>query len=80
MNSSSPAQTFRHRLAVSCRRLVSWLAALARPPLAELAELDDCTLRDIGLTRGEIMSVQSEFCGHRPATRRGVIEALNRAA
>ena len=67
------------RLALSCRIIVSGLAAVVRPRLDDLAQLDERSLHDLGLTRGEVMSVHAEFHGHRPATRRGVIEALNRA-
>jgi hypothetical protein len=45
----------------------------------DLAQLDEPSLRDIGFTRGGIRSVHSEFHGHRPVTRRGVIETLTRA-
>lgn len=58
----------------------AWLDNFARARPDSLATLDERGLQDIGLTRSEILSVRAEYLGHRPATRRGVIEALERRA
>lgn len=50
-------------------------AAIARwlRPADTLERLDERTLVDIGLRRGEIASVEAEAAGRAPATRRRIV-------
>ena len=51
--------------------LSAWRAARSRHrKLAELSALDDRTLRDLGLSRGELQSWVAEDEGSAPASRR----------
>jgi len=67
------------------RRLVRWVAQVLREAGARrrerkairarrrtLAELDERTLKDIGLHRGELDSITAELEGHAAPTRRRV--------
>jgi len=53
--------------------LGDWLDHLLQPHADDLRQLDDHALRDIGLTRSEISSVEAELAGLAAPTRRAVI-------
>lgn len=57
------------------RRLASAVADWRRRARqrAELASLDDRTLRDLGLDRSELSSILAEGCGASEATRRRIV-------
>jgi len=66
------ARRYAHR-AAALFRLVR-RRSRQRADLRQLQSLDAATLRDLGLTRSEIGSVQAEAAGRSAATRRPIVE------
>lgn len=64
------SNALRHLLALAARGWAAWRQTqLARGHQRALRELDDRALRDLGLTRGEIASLEAELHGATQATR-----------
>jgi uncharacterized protein YjiS (DUF1127 family) len=75
---SSP---LRRLAALVARGWAAWCDALsARRQQRALRQLDDSTLRDLGLARCEISSLAAELRGHAEATRVWALRAERRPA